>query len=102
MTKGKAYREYNTTLPPGIFDTFGLSTFVQKPRPEATYVTLKAVSIPEKPRTKDQISKLQSNCRSNLNPVLSQHATALLMHLARMAIFFLWIACAMTDQPTTQ
>ena len=24
MTIGKAYREYNTTLPPGIFFTFGL------------------------------------------------------------------------------
>ena len=88
MTIGKAYREYNTTLPPGIFDTFGLSTFVQKPRPEATYVTLKAVSIPEKARTKDQTSKLQSNCGSNPDPVLSQHPTALMGHLARIELFF--------------
>ena len=101
MTIGKAYREYNTTLPPGIFFTFGLPwTLVQKPRPEATYIE----SSFNTREGKDQRPNLETSIKLWLKSRSSPVTTSYCLNGAscKNRIIFLWIARAMTDQSTIQ
>ena len=101
MTIGKAYREYNTTLPPGIFFTFGLPwTLVQKPRPEATYIE----SSFNTREGKDQRPNLETSIKLWLKSKSSPVTTSYCLNGAscKNRIIFLWIARAMTDQSTIQ